>query len=61
MRVKLGLIGPNAHSKLHPPPPPVLLGQRNPKQVEAASKIGEALSPEEAAWVRAVYRGSIPV
>ena len=35
----------------------VLLGQRNPKQVEAASKIGEALSPDEAAWVRRVYHG----
>jgi len=37
----------------------VLLGQRNPRQVEAASKIGEALSTEEAAWVRDVYRGPI--
>jgi aryl-alcohol dehydrogenase-like predicted oxidoreductase len=35
----------------------VLLGQRTPKQVEAASVIGEALSPEDAAWVRSVYRG----
>ena len=37
----------------------VLLGQRNPRQVEAASRVGEALTPEEAAWVRGVYRGSI--
>src|SRR5438128_4105091 len=34
----------------------VLLGQRNPKQVEAASKVGEGLSPEDAAWIRRVYR-----
>jgi hypothetical protein len=37
----------------------VLLGQRNPRQVEAASRIGEALSAAEAAWVRDVYRGPI--
>ena len=35
----------------------VLLGQRNVRQVEAASKIGDALTAEEAAWVRSVYRG----
>src|SRR6266480_4876112 len=35
----------------------VLLGQRNPKQVEAASAAGRALSPDEAAWVRHLYRG----
>jgi myo-inositol catabolism protein IolS len=35
----------------------VLLGQRNPKQVEAASAVGEALTAENAAWVRRVYRG----
>jgi aryl-alcohol dehydrogenase-like predicted oxidoreductase len=35
----------------------VLLGQRNPKQVEAAAKIGEALSEADLAWVRAQYRG----
>jgi len=35
----------------------VLLGQRNPKQVEAASAAGRALSPDEAAWVRRLYRG----
>ncbi len=35
----------------------VLLGQRNPKQAEAAGKVGEALSPEDADWVRRVYRG----
>jgi aryl-alcohol dehydrogenase-like predicted oxidoreductase len=33
----------------------VLLGQRNPKQVEAAAAIGEALSPDDAAWVRSIY------
>jgi aryl-alcohol dehydrogenase-like predicted oxidoreductase len=36
----------------------VLLGQRNPRQAEAASKAGEPLSHEEAAWVRKVYRGT---
>jgi len=35
----------------------VLLGQRNAKQVEAAAKIGEALSRDDAEWVRRVYRG----
>lgn len=35
----------------------VLLGQRNPKQVSAAAAAGEALSEDEAAWVRAQYRG----
>ena len=35
----------------------VLLGQRNPKQVEAAATIGEALSPDDAAWVRRIYTG----
>jgi aryl-alcohol dehydrogenase-like predicted oxidoreductase len=35
----------------------VLLGQRNPKQVEAAGDIGEALSPGDAEWVRDAYRG----
>lgn len=35
----------------------VLLGQRNPKQVEAAAAAGAALTPEDAAWVRGVYRG----
>ncbi len=33
----------------------VLLGQRNTKQVEAAARVGEALSEEEAAWVKRVY------
>jgi len=37
----------------------VLLGQRNPKQVAAAAAAGEALTAEEAAWVRAVYRGEL--
>ena len=35
----------------------VLLGQRNPRQVEAASKIGDALTRPEAQWVQSVYRG----
>jgi aryl-alcohol dehydrogenase-like predicted oxidoreductase len=34
----------------------VLLGQRNPKQVEAAAAVGEPLSPDEAAWVKRMYR-----
>lgn len=34
----------------------VLLGQRNARQVEAAAKVGEALSAEDAAWVREQYR-----
>jgi aryl-alcohol dehydrogenase-like predicted oxidoreductase len=36
----------------------VLLGQRNPKQVEAASLVGEPLTADEAAWARAVYLGA---
>jgi aryl-alcohol dehydrogenase-like predicted oxidoreductase len=36
----------------------VLLGQRNPKQVDAAVAAGgDVLSDEDAEWVRAVYRG----
>jgi aryl-alcohol dehydrogenase-like predicted oxidoreductase len=35
----------------------VLLGQRNAKQVAAAAAVGEALSAEEARWVREQYRG----
>ncbi len=36
----------------------VLLGQRNPKQVDAAVAAGgDALSDDDAAWVRRVYRG----
>jgi aryl-alcohol dehydrogenase-like predicted oxidoreductase len=36
----------------------VLLGQRNPRQVEAAAAAGgEALTVEEADWVRKQYRG----
>jgi len=36
----------------------VLLGQRNPKQVQsAANASGRALTSDEAAWVRRVYRG----
>src|SRR5688572_185776 len=34
----------------------VLLGQRNVQQVEAAAAVGEALSEEDAKWVRAQYR-----
>jgi len=34
----------------------VLLGQRNAKQVEAASGAGRALTADEAAWVRGIYR-----
>lgn len=33
-----------------------LLGQRNPRQVEAAAAVGEALTVEEAEWVRGRYR-----
>jgi hypothetical protein len=36
----------------------VLLGQRNPKQVDAAAAAGEALSAEDVEWVRRVYRGT---
>ena len=35
----------------------VLLGQRNASQVLAAAAVGGALSPDEARWVRATYRG----
>ena len=35
----------------------VLLGQRNPKQVEAASTAGRPLTLDEAAWVRRLYGG----
>ncbi len=38
----------------------VLLGQRNPRQVDAAAAAGEALSEADAAWVRAIYRSSAP-
>jgi len=34
----------------------VLLGQRNARQVVAAAAVGEALSEEDAQWVRAQYR-----
>lgn len=34
----------------------VLLGQRNPRQVEAASKVGDVLSDEDLSFVRAAYR-----
>ncbi len=36
----------------------VLLGQRNAKQVAAAAAVGEALSEQDAQWVRAQYRGA---
>jgi hypothetical protein len=35
----------------------VLLGQRNEKQVRAAATAGDALSPDEAAWVKRMFRG----
>ncbi len=35
----------------------VLLGMRNPGQVEAAAALGDLLTAEEAEWVRALYRG----
>lgn len=34
----------------------VLLGQRNARQADAAATAGEALSPDDAAWVRSMYR-----
>jgi len=34
----------------------VLLGQRNPEQVEAAAAVGDPLSAEDADWVRRLYR-----
>ena len=34
-----------------------LLGLRCPRHVEAAVAVGEPLSPEDAAWVRRIYRG----
>jgi aryl-alcohol dehydrogenase-like predicted oxidoreductase len=34
----------------------VLLGQRNARQVDAAARVGEALSAEEAAGVKAAYQ-----
>ncbi|MGM0576162.1 MAG: aldo/keto reductase [Myxococcota bacterium] len=35
----------------------VLLGQRNPRQVESAARVAaEPVSPEDAAWVRDLYR-----
>jgi len=33
----------------------VLLGQRNPKQVEAASSLGDVLSKDESEWVKSLY------
>jgi aryl-alcohol dehydrogenase-like predicted oxidoreductase len=36
----------------------ILLGQRNPKQVAAAASAGEALSREDAEWVRKSYLSS---
>lgn len=37
----------------------VLLGLRRPAHAEAAAKVGDALSPEDAEWVRKLYR-SLP-
>jgi myo-inositol catabolism protein IolS len=34
----------------------VLLGMRNPRQVEAAASVGEALDASDVGWVRARYR-----
>ena len=34
----------------------VLLGQRTPRQAEAAARVGETISREEADWVREQYR-----
>ena len=34
----------------------VLLGQRNAEQAEAATQMGDALTAEDAAWVKAAYR-----
>ena len=34
----------------------VLLGQRNPRQVAAAARVGEALGEGDAEWVRGMYR-----
>jgi aryl-alcohol dehydrogenase-like predicted oxidoreductase len=36
----------------------VLLGQRNAKQVAAAAAVGDALSEQDAQWVREQYRGA---
>lgn len=36
----------------------VLVGQRNTRQADAAAKVGEPLSLEDAEWVRSVYRGN---
>jgi aryl-alcohol dehydrogenase-like predicted oxidoreductase len=38
----------------------VLLGMRNPAQVEAGATVGEPLSEADAAWVRSLYRGDSP-
>lgn len=37
----------------------VLLGQRNTRQVRAAASVGEALSHDDAEWVRTVYRAGV--
>lgn len=37
----------------------VLLGQRTPKQVDAAACVGMQLSEEEVEWVRKMYRGDL--
>lgn len=34
----------------------VLLGQRTPAHVESAAAAGDALTPEDASWVKALYR-----
>ncbi len=37
----------------------VLLGMRNPEQVAAAAELGDMLTDDEAAWVRALYRDEL--
>jgi aryl-alcohol dehydrogenase-like predicted oxidoreductase len=39
----------------------VLVGMRNPQQALAAAQLGTALSPAQADWVRAIYRGESAV
>jgi len=36
----------------------LLLGQRNPAQAAAAATLGEALPPEEIAWIRSLYEST---
>ena len=34
----------------------VLLGQRNPAQVESAAKVGTPMAKEDAEWVKSLYQ-----